>query len=35
MPDELERGDVVVRDMARREERRVPLETYLADPAQA
>jgi histidyl-tRNA synthetase len=32
MPDELERGDVVVRDMAKREERRVPLQDYLANP---
>ncbi|HKI99007.1 MAG TPA: histidine--tRNA ligase [bacterium] len=32
MPEELERGEVVVRDMARREERRVALEDYLAHP---
>jgi len=32
MPEELARGEVVVRDMERREERRVPLEEYLAHP---
>ena len=32
MPDELERGEVVVRDMARREERRVPIQEYMAHP---
>jgi histidyl-tRNA synthetase len=32
MPDELARGEVVVRDMERREERRVPLDEYLAHP---
>ena len=30
MPEELERGEVVVRAMARREEQRVPLQDYLA-----
>jgi histidyl-tRNA synthetase len=32
MPEELERGEVVVRDMASRQERRVPLDEYLAHP---
>ena len=32
MPEELARGEVVVRDMERREERRVPLDEYLAHP---
>ncbi|MCZ6552249.1 MAG: histidine--tRNA ligase [SAR324 cluster bacterium] len=31
MPDELERGEVVVRDMAKREERRVAMEAFLEE----
>ena len=32
MPDELARGEVVLRDMARREERRLPMSEFLANP---
>jgi hypothetical protein len=32
MPEELARGELVLRDMARREERRVALAQFLAHP---